>query len=83
MKARYIGGESEPGSQETIVFGVKVKCGAVFDVPPQFERKAQINPWIEVLEEIAPPTPAVEDAQAEAPAPKTRKRKAKDDGNGE
>ncbi len=75
MKARYIGGESEPGSQETIVFGVKVKCGAVFDVPPQFERKAQINPWIEVLADEAPKAAAQEEPTA---APKPRKRKDKD-----
>lgn len=80
MKARYIGGESEPGSQETIVFGnIKVRCGQVFEVPPQFEQKVRINPWFEVIEDAAPPV-ATEELQAEAPAPKTRKRKEKDNG---
>ncbi len=72
MKAKYIGAESAPGTQETVVFGIRVKCGQVFDVPPQFERKAQINPWFEIIEDEAP-------AQDEpTPAPKSRKRKDKD-----
>jgi hypothetical protein len=70
MKARYIGGESAPGTQETVVFGMKVKCGQIIDVPPQFERKALINAAFEVLDD-AEPAP---EAAAEAPkAPRKRK----------
>lgn len=71
MKAKYIGSEAEPGSQETIVFGMRVKCGETIEVPPQFEKKARINPAFEVIEDSEP----VASTAAQQDAPKPRKRK--------
>ncbi len=77
MKARYIGEESAPGSRSTKLFGITVYCDQIFDVPPAFENKARVNPYVEVIEDEAPKPAAFEDAPA---ATKTRKRKEKDNG---
>lgn len=72
MKARYIGGESEPGSRSTKLFGVTVYCDQIFDVPPAFENKARINPYVEVIDEKAP-APVAEVVE---PVKPVRKKKA-------
>lgn len=73
MKARYIGEESAPGSRSTKLFGITVYCDQIFDVPPAFENKARVNPYVEVIEEKAA-EPAPEAVEAPKPA---RKKKEK------
>jgi len=80
MKARYIGGESEPGSRSTKLFGITVYCDQVFDVPTGFEKKARLNPYVEVIEDVAD-VAATDAVEPEAPK-RTRKTKPKADADG-
>jgi hypothetical protein len=59
MKFRYVGGESLPGAGETIVFGLTVKVGGVFECPPEFVAKARGNPAFEPAGDDAPIDPPV------------------------
>jgi len=59
MKFRYVGEEGLPGSGETFVFGMTIKCGAVFECPPEFVKKAQGNRCFEPVGDDTPADPPV------------------------
>lgn len=76
MKARYIGGEGAPGSRETVVYGMTVKCGEVVEIPPQFHAKALASPMFEVVPDAPPPVAPAAPVE-EAPSPSKPKKTAR------
>jgi hypothetical protein len=49
MKAKYIGAEDMPDSKSTVLFGMRVKCGEIFDVPEWAHKKAKTNRFVEIV----------------------------------